>query len=134
MTQRVPSLQSKLSLSIAPFSGVIASRTAGSGTLLLPAVVITCSARSTSILFTAVTSSLDRVRLCSLTHHHMEGCWFSAISQNVVKDLGRWNTQRFGFWRTVGFKYHLRFSFVAWVCKANSITVQLNDQLLHRSV
>ena len=29
--------------------------------------------------------------------------------------------------RTVGTKYHLEFSLVTWVCKADSITIQLND-------
>lgn len=47
---RVLSLRSKLS--IAPFSGLVASRTAGRGTLLSPAVVMIRSARSTSILLT----------------------------------------------------------------------------------
>ena len=45
---RVLSLRSKLSN--APFSGLVASRTLGSGTLLSPAIAMTCSARSTSVL------------------------------------------------------------------------------------
>ena len=43
-------LQSELSNS--SFSGLVASKTLGSGTLLAPAVVMICSATSTSILLT----------------------------------------------------------------------------------
>jgi len=63
-------LQSKLSN--ASLSELVASKTLGSGTLLAPAVAMTCSATSISILLTvlhtpyrqrAVTSSFDHVRL-----------------------------------------------------------------------
>ena len=30
-------------------------------------------------------------------------------------------------WRTVGTKYHLGYSFVTWVCKADSVSIQLDD-------
>ena len=51
---RVLSLRSKLSN--APFSGLVDSKTLGKGTLLAPAVAITCSAMSTSILLTVLYS------------------------------------------------------------------------------